>query len=146
MTTTSQSAAAALSPYDSSGSMSGQRCTMPSRASIARYFDREPITDSYPIDARRAASALPAGPVPPRIPIRIGTWWHTGLGPPQGNDRVTTGAALGWRPMGLLEGKNIVVTGVLTDASIAFGVAALAQQEGANILLTGAGRALSLTC
>ena len=47
--------------------------------------------------------------------------------------------------MGLLEGKNIVVTGVLTDASIAFGVAALAQQEGANVLLTGAGRALSLT-
>ena len=47
--------------------------------------------------------------------------------------------------MGLLEGKNIVVTGVLTDASLAFGVATLAQQEGANIMLTGAGRALSLT-
>lgn len=47
--------------------------------------------------------------------------------------------------MGLLEGKNIVVTGVLTDASIAFGVAALAQQEGAKVMLTGAGRALSLT-
>lgn len=47
--------------------------------------------------------------------------------------------------MGLLEGKNIVVTGVLTDASLAFGVAALAQQEGAEVMLTGAGRALSLT-
>jgi enoyl-[acyl-carrier protein] reductase I len=47
--------------------------------------------------------------------------------------------------MGLLEGKNIVVTGVLTDASLAFGVAALAQQEGARVMLTGAGRALSLT-
>ena len=47
--------------------------------------------------------------------------------------------------MGLLEGKNIVVTGVLTDASLAFGVAALAQNEGAEIMLTGAGRALSLT-
>ena len=47
--------------------------------------------------------------------------------------------------MGLLEGKNIVVTGVLTDASLAFGVAKLAQQEGAQIVLTGAGRALSLT-
>jgi enoyl-[acyl-carrier-protein] reductase (NADH) len=32
--------------------------------------------------------------------------------------------------MGLLDGKNIVITGVLTDASL-FGVAALAQQEGA---------------
>jgi enoyl ACP reductase len=47
--------------------------------------------------------------------------------------------------MGLLDGKNIVITGVLTDASLAFGVAALAQQEGASIVLTGAGRALSLT-
>jgi predicted AAA+ superfamily ATPase len=40
--------------------------------------------------------------------------------------------------MGLLDGKNIIVTGVLTDASLAFGVATLAQQEGANVLLTGA--------
>ena len=47
--------------------------------------------------------------------------------------------------MGLLTGKNIVITGVLTDASLAFGVAKLAQQEGANVVLTGAGRALSLT-
>ncbi len=47
--------------------------------------------------------------------------------------------------MGLLDGKKIVVTGVLTDASLAFGVAKLARQEGAEIVLTGAGRALSLT-
>jgi enoyl ACP reductase len=47
--------------------------------------------------------------------------------------------------MGLLDGKRIVVTGVLTDASIAFGVARLAQEEGAEIILTGAGRGLSLT-
>jgi len=47
--------------------------------------------------------------------------------------------------MGLLDGKNIVITGVLTDASLAYGVAVLAQQEGAQIVLTGAGRALSLT-
>ena len=47
--------------------------------------------------------------------------------------------------MGLLDGKNIVITGVLTDASLAYGVAHLAQQEGANLMLTGAGRALSLT-
>ena len=47
--------------------------------------------------------------------------------------------------MGLLDGKNIVITGVLTDASLAFGVAELAQREGASVLLTGAGRALSLT-
>src|SRR3954463_12747723 len=47
--------------------------------------------------------------------------------------------------MGLLDGKRILVTGVLTDASLAFGVARLAQEEGAEIVLTGAGRGLSLT-
>jgi len=47
--------------------------------------------------------------------------------------------------MGLLDGKNIVITGVLTDASLAFGVARIAREEGATIALTGAGRALKLT-
>ncbi len=47
--------------------------------------------------------------------------------------------------MGLLDGKKIVITGVLTDSSIAFGIAKLAQEEGAEIVLTGAGRGLRLT-
>ncbi len=47
--------------------------------------------------------------------------------------------------MGLLDGKNIVITGVLTDASLAFGVAQIAKAEGADLVLTGAGRGLSLT-
>ena len=47
--------------------------------------------------------------------------------------------------MGLLDGKKIVITGVLTDASLAFGVARLAIDEGADIVLTGAGRGLRLT-
>ena len=47
--------------------------------------------------------------------------------------------------MGILEGKNILVTGVLTDGSIAFHIAKIAQEEGANVVLTGFGRALSLT-
>ena len=47
--------------------------------------------------------------------------------------------------MGILEGKNLLITGVLTDASLAFGIAELAQQEGANVVLTGAGRGLRLT-
>ncbi len=47
--------------------------------------------------------------------------------------------------MGLLDGKKIVITGVLTDASLAYGVADLARREGADIVLTGAGRALKLT-
>jgi enoyl-[acyl-carrier protein] reductase I len=46
---------------------------------------------------------------------------------------------------GLLEGKRILVTGVLTDDSLAYAVAELAQKEGADVVLTGAGRGLSLT-
>jgi enoyl-[acyl-carrier protein] reductase I len=45
----------------------------------------------------------------------------------------------------MLDGKRILVTGVLTDASLAFGVARLAQHEGAEVVLSGAGRGLSLT-
>src|ERR1700730_16103758 len=46
---------------------------------------------------------------------------------------------------GLLAGKRILVTGVLTDQSLAYGVAELAQHEGAEVVLTGAGRGLNLT-
>ena len=42
--------------------------------------------------------------------------------------------------MGILDGKRILVTGVITDASIAFSVARLAQEEGAEVVLTGFGR------
>ncbi len=47
--------------------------------------------------------------------------------------------------MSLLDGKRILVTGVLTDASLAFAVARLAQEQGAEVVLSGAGRGLSLT-
>jgi len=47
--------------------------------------------------------------------------------------------------MGILDGKRILVTGVLTDASIAFHVARLAQQEGAHVVLSSYGRVLRLT-
>ncbi|MBM3688292.1 MAG: enoyl-ACP reductase FabI [Actinobacteria bacterium] len=47
--------------------------------------------------------------------------------------------------MGILDGRTVLVTGVLTDQSIAFHVAKLAQQEGATVVLTSFGRALSLT-
>ena len=46
---------------------------------------------------------------------------------------------------GILEGKKILVTGVLTPASIAFAIADTAQQEGADIVLTSFGRVMSLT-
>ena len=47
--------------------------------------------------------------------------------------------------MGILDGKRLLITGVLTDASLAFAVAKLAQEEGAEIVLTGAGRGMRLT-
>jgi enoyl ACP reductase len=47
--------------------------------------------------------------------------------------------------VGLLSGKNILVTGVLTDASIAFHVARVAQEEGATVVLSSYGRVRRLT-
>ena len=47
--------------------------------------------------------------------------------------------------MGILQGKRVLVTGVLTDSSIAFHVARLAQQEGAFVILSSYGRVLRLT-
>jgi len=45
----------------------------------------------------------------------------------------------------LLDGKKLLITGVLTDDSIAFSVAKVAQEAGAEVLLTGVGRGLRLT-
>jgi enoyl-[acyl-carrier protein] reductase I len=47
--------------------------------------------------------------------------------------------------MELLAGHRILVTGVLTDDSLAFGIAKRALEEGATIALSGAGRGTSLT-
>lgn len=45
----------------------------------------------------------------------------------------------------LLQGKKLLLTGVLTPQSIAFAVAQLAQAQGAELLLTSFGRPMSLT-
>jgi enoyl-[acyl-carrier protein] reductase I len=42
--------------------------------------------------------------------------------------------------MGLLDGKRLLITGVITDASLAFHVAKVAQEQGAQVVLTGFGR------
>ena len=47
--------------------------------------------------------------------------------------------------MSLLAGKRLLVTGVLTRGSIAFEVARQAQEDGAEIVLSGFGRGLRLT-
>jgi len=45
----------------------------------------------------------------------------------------------------LLDGKRLLITGVLDPRSIAFAVARLAQEQGAEIILTGFGRGRRLT-
>jgi meromycolic acid enoyl-[acyl-carrier-protein] reductase len=45
----------------------------------------------------------------------------------------------------LLEGKKLLITGVLTPQSIAFAVAQRCQEEGAEIVLTGFGRGKTIT-
>ena len=38
---------------------------------------------------------------------------------------------------GILEGKRVLVTGIITDSSIAFRIARVAQEAGAEIVCTG---------
>ena len=45
---------------------------------------------------------------------------------------------------GLLAGKRLLVTGILTDQSIAFAIARLAQEQGATVVATAFGRTMSL--
>lgn len=47
--------------------------------------------------------------------------------------------------MGILTGKTVLVTGVTMDSSIAFHAARIAQEEGARVLVSNFGRALSIT-
>ena len=47
--------------------------------------------------------------------------------------------------MGLLTNHRILITGVLTDDSLAFGIAKRCLEEGATVAISGAGRGVSLT-
>jgi meromycolic acid enoyl-[acyl-carrier-protein] reductase len=47
--------------------------------------------------------------------------------------------------MGILDGKRILVAGVTIDASIGFATAKVAQEQGATVLISNFGRALSIT-
>src|SRR2546421_129717 len=49
------------------------------------------------------------------------------------------------RKTNVLHGKRILVTGVLNDASIAFATARLAQEQGAEVVLSSFGRVMRLT-
>jgi len=45
----------------------------------------------------------------------------------------------------ILDGRRVLVTGVLSDASIAFSVARVAQEQGAEVVLSSFGRIMSIT-
>ena len=47
--------------------------------------------------------------------------------------------------MGILDGKTVLVAGVTIDASIGFATAKVAQEQGATVLISNFGRALSIT-
>lgn len=47
--------------------------------------------------------------------------------------------------MGILDGKTLLVTGVLVDSSIAFQVAKIAQEQGAKVILSSFGKAMRIT-
>jgi enoyl-[acyl-carrier protein] reductase I len=47
--------------------------------------------------------------------------------------------------MGLLDGKTVLVSGIFNETSIAYRTAALAQEQGADVVLTGFGRRRRLT-
>ena len=47
--------------------------------------------------------------------------------------------------MGLLDGKTVLVAGVTMDSSIGFAVARVAQEQGARVVISNFGRALSIT-
>ncbi|MGC9155414.1 MAG: enoyl-ACP reductase FabI [Ferrimicrobium sp.] len=47
--------------------------------------------------------------------------------------------------MGILDEKQLLITGVLNTSSIAYHIASVARDEGAEIILTGFGRGLSIT-
>ena len=57
---------------------------------------------------------------------------------------VRANVELVWRAL-MLEGKRLLITGVLTKGSIAYSVAERAQQQGAEIVLTGFGRTRRMT-
>ena len=118
-------------------------------AAVAFLAGRTPATSPAPSSRSTAASgwATDSGSAPGAScgePTSRGG--QASRGRPFGS-RGPTGQGVNWAGyhgseavMGILAGKRILVTGVITDASIAFHVARVAQQEGATVVLTGFGR------
>ena len=75
-TTRSQDAVISLDAPVMDREWSGHADTRPRAMPSARSWSRDPMTTSSPAAASRTASPRPAGPVPPRIPIRIAPPLH----------------------------------------------------------------------
>jgi enoyl ACP reductase len=126
--------------WPAAGRATGRRISAATAA--ARSGSRDPRVTAYP-GHRQSQSQTPA------------EWAGTSEDPDDhgahpctrcpGASHLGRAPRLGSGTVGLLDGKRILITGVLTDASLAFGVARLAQEEGAEVVLSGAGRGLSLT-
>ena len=71
--------------------------------------------------------------MPPRIPTEV----LIVIVNRKSGDTLTT--------VGILSGHRLLITGVLTDDSLAFGIAQRSLEEGAEVILSGAGRGISLT-
>src|SRR5439155_16620190 len=84
----------------------------------------------------------------PQVAAATNRSGHQPLRPPTAGDtdrrqqteRPWTQAEARERYVGIVEGKRLLITGVITDASIAFAAARVAQEQGAEVVLTGFGR------
>ena len=131
MITRSQAQAAALSPLSSRAARSASATTAVARLHrpvLGPRADHDVVTDRG--KAGHEGTARRTGATQCR---------SASIAAPTARDPSTRSTAVG-----LLDGKNIVITGVLTDASLA-ATAWLRWPSTTNIVLTGAGRALSLT-
>src|SRR3990170_2356813 len=85
-----------------------------------------------------------------RSPSRRSGCWPASDGHPSTIGRAprrrgAIGLGVGGSARMLLDGKKLLITGVLTDDSIAFAIARVAQEAGAEIVLTNVGRGVRLT-
>ena len=90
------------------------------------------------VDAEQRAGRVPLAGAQPARPAGGAGVGRAGLATRRGA-RADTALAM------LLEGKRLLITGVLTRGSIAYAVAERAQQEGAEVVLTGFGRTRRMT-
>ena len=116
---------------------------------VAPGFVDTDMTRALP-DARRAEilGQVPLAATPPSEEVAAAVTWlgsdaaalRHGCDHP-GRRRPRHGSLTGGEDrMGLLDGKRLLVTGVITDASLAFHAARIAQEQGAQVVLTGFGR------